>query len=322
MRPRIDIIAVTWNSAAVLRQCLESVLASDHCQHELTRVVVVDNGSADGSADVVTHFPGIELRQNKANRGFAAACNQGAKGSQADYLLFLNPDTTIEKHTIDTVVMAMSRPENVRLGICGILLRDERGKPALSCSDFPTTWSLLLEMSGLDRLDWGIFKSRHLSISELVADRDVDQVIGAFFVIRRPLFEALDGFDERFFVYFEEVDLSFRARHRGYTSRLISGASAIHLARASSNQSKAMRLFYFVRSRLLYARKHLGASSFALILLFSIFIEPLVRACAAASGSSQSSLRQVVDGYRELYVSLARTAWRQLQRQSWARGDA
>jgi N-acetylglucosaminyl-diphospho-decaprenol L-rhamnosyltransferase len=322
MHPAIDIIIVNWNSSASLQSCLASLFASARCQYDLTRIVVVDNGSEDDCADVVSQFGGVELRQNSSNHGFAAACNNGAKGSRADYLLFLNPDTEVETDAMDKVVSVISRPENAGVGICGIRLQDQAGRPSLSCSRFPTTWSLVLEMSGLDRLGRGIFKMRHFMPDDLTEDRNVDQIIGAFFLIRRALFEALGGFDERFFVYFEEVDLSLRARQRGYTARFVSGAAATHIGRVSSNQSKALRLFYFVRSRLLYAEKHLGTSSFVLILLFSVLIEPVARMCSAAAGSSESSLRQVVRGYRELYVSLARAAWRQLQRQALAREDA
>jgi GT2 family glycosyltransferase len=298
------------------------LLASVRRQHEVARIIVVDNGSSDNCAAVVNEFPGVQLRQNTSNHGFAAACNEGAAGSRAEYLLFLNPDTRVESDTVDKVIASMSRPENASVGIGGIRLQDETGEPSLCCSRFPTTWSFLLEMSGLDRLGRGPFKARHLTVGELNKDRDVDQVIGAFLLIRRSLFEALEGFDERFFVYFEEVDLSLRVRAQGYRSRYIAGASATHIGRVSSNQSKALRLFYFVRSRFLYARKHLGTPSFVLILLCSIFIEPVVRACSAATGRSQSTLRQVAGGYRELYISLARAVWRQLQRQPLARGDA
>lgn len=321
MQPAVDIIIVNWNASASLRNCLASVLASARRRWDLTRIVVTDNGSEDGCAGVVNQFPGVELRQNSSNRGFAAACNQGAAGSQSDYLLFLNPDTQLETGTMDHVISVISRSENASVGICGIRLQDEAGKSSLSCSRFPTTWSLLLEMSGLDRFARAIFKTRHMTAGELLEDRDVDQVIGAFFLIRRSLFEALGGFDERFFVYFEEVDLSLRARQHGYTTRFVAGASATHIGRVSSNQSKARRLFYFVHSRLLYAKKHMGTSSFVLILLFSVLAEPVARACWAAAGSSQSSLRQIVEGYRELYVSLARAAWRQLPRQFLVRED-
>ena len=322
MLPAVDIVIVNWNSSAALEHCLSSLLASTRSRYNPSRIVVVDNGSQDECAAVVKRFPEVELRQNGFNRGFAAACNQGAAGSRADYLLFLNPDTRVESGAIDEVVSVMSRPGNAAIGICGIRLRDDAGAPALCCSRFPTAWSLLLEASGLDRLNRGIFRPRHMSPDELTIDRDVDQVIGAFFLIRRALFETLCGFDERFFVYFEEVDLSLRARRCGYASRFVAGAAATHIGRVSSNQSKGLRLVYFVRSRLLYAKKHLGTGPFLLILLVSALIEPAVRAGAAIAGTSQSSLTQVFGGYRELCLSLVRATWRQLQRQPLAREDA
>src|SRR5207247_3592833 len=87
----------------------------------------------------------------------------------------------------------------------------------------------------------------------------VDQVIGAYFMVRRPLFEALGGFDERFFVYFEEVDLSLRARQNGWASYFLANARVYHTGQVSSGQVRGERLFYLLRSRTEYARKHWSA---------------------------------------------------------------
>jgi GT2 family glycosyltransferase len=141
----------------------------------------------------------------------------------------------------------------------------------------------------------------------------VDQVIGAFFFIRRALFENLAGFDERFFVYFEEVDLSLRARQHGCASCFLHEAEATHLGQASSNQIKALRLLFFVRSRILYCKKHMGRGSVTIILLCSVFVEPFVRLGWAAFGYSQSSVRQVLSAYRAIYTSLAGYAWRRMR---------
>jgi N-acetylglucosaminyl-diphospho-decaprenol L-rhamnosyltransferase len=322
MLPAVDIIIVNWKSSSSLQGCLANLVDSARAQHNLTRIVVVDNGSEDNCAEVVSKVPGAVFHQNSSNRGFAVACNIGASESRADFLLFLNPDTHVQPDAIDKVVSVMNRPETAHLGIAGIQLYDESGKQSLCCSRFPTTWSLFLEMTGFDRIARGIFKSRHLTTGELAEDREVDQVIGAFFMIRRDLFERLSGFDERFFVYFEEVDLSLRARQAGYTARFISGAAAIHTGRVSSNQAKARRLFYFLCSRLLYAKKHLGKPSFALICFCSIIVEPAVRICSVALGCSQSSFGQVVSAYREFYVAIVRAARRQRQRHELAREQA
>jgi N-acetylglucosaminyl-diphospho-decaprenol L-rhamnosyltransferase len=322
MLPAIDIIIVNWKSSSFLQGCLASLVDSAHAQYNLMRIVVVDNGSEDNCAEVVSKVPGAVFHQNSSNPGFAVACNVGASGSRADFLLFLNPDTHVQPDAIDKVVSVMNRPENTHVGICGIRLYDESGRQSLCCSRFPTTWSLFLEMTGLDRIDRGIFKSRHLTAGELSEDREVDQIIGAFFMIRRDLFETLGGFDERFFVYFEEVDLSLRARQSGYTARFISGAAATHIGQVSSNQNKGLRLFYFLRSRLLYANKHFGKCSFALIFFCSVIVEPVVRICSVAARCSHSSMRQVVSAYREFYVAIARAAWRQLRRRELAREPA
>ena len=306
MPPSFDVIIVNWNSSAVLERCLASLAACRRANFAISRIVVVDNASADGCAAVVNRFPEVRLIQNASNAGFAAACNQGARGSQADYCLFLNPDTALEPGTLAEVAAFMEQPASSRIGICGIKLLDEQGRVGLCCARFPTLRTCLVEMSGLDKLMPGIFRSNQFKPGELNASREVDQVMGAFFAIRRPLFEALGGFDERFFVYFEEVDLSLRARQMGAGSYFLSSASAVHTGRVSSDQSKSLRLVYYVRSRLLYSRKHWGRWSSWIVLLAGFTVEPAARICWAAFGRSQSNLAQTFQTYVNLYrVTLA-----------------
>jgi GT2 family glycosyltransferase len=191
--------------------------------------------------------PGIVAICNAENRGFAAACNQGAQGSAADYLLFLNPDTVVGDATLSSVVDFMQAPAQADVGVCGIRLVDEEGRPSTAAARFPTLPMLVGEATGLSRL--GVLPRHLLTAAECRHTRDVDQVIGAFFLIRRSLFESLGGFDERFFVYFEEVDLSYRARLAGWRSVYFAGAEAFHHGGLSSGQVRAKRLFYSLRSR-------------------------------------------------------------------------
>jgi GT2 family glycosyltransferase len=154
----------------------------------------------------------------------------------------------------------------------------------------------------LSRLWPSVFKPHLLSGSACLETRDVDQIIGAFFLVRRSLFERLGGFDERFFVYFEEVDFSMRARELGFRSRLLAEATACHHGGLSSEQVRAERLFYSLRSRLLYAAKHFSAPERGSVAAVTLFIEPLVRAAAAAG---RLSGREIVETMRA-YGMLAR----------------
>jgi hypothetical protein len=131
--------------------------------------------------------------------------------------------------------------------------------------------------------------------------REVDQVIGAFFLVRRSVFEALQGFDEQFFVYYEEVDFSRRAREAGWRSIYLANAQAFHAGGGTSNQVKATRLFYISRSRLLYAFKHFSLIGACLVLLTTLLLEPFSRSVLALARGFWLSFKETWVGYAMLW---------------------
>lgn len=259
-RPTVDIIIVDWNAGEVLGDCLRSVFEADTTGVTIDRVVVVDNASTvhrRAAPDPAAQWADrVTLIRNATNRGFAAACNQGARGSRADYLLFLNPDTTLDASALGVPAAFMSAANHQDVGICGVRMVDATGATVPSSRRFPTLAGAIGEPTGLSRLWPSMFPPLVLKPSAAADPVDVDQVIGAFFFIRRQLFEELHGFDEQFFVYYEEVDVSYRARQRGFRSVYLPAASAFHYGGFSSNQARFFRLFQSVRSRARYARKH------------------------------------------------------------------
>ncbi len=148
--------------------------------------------------------------------------------------------------------------------------------------------------------------------SECLESREVDQIIGAFFLVRRTLFEALSGFDPRFFVYFEEVDFSLRARQAGFRSYYLAGTTVYHKGGGSSQQAKAARLFYSLRSRLLYGFKHYSFLDAFTLALLTLTIEMVARLLAALASLSISKLAETIQGYTALVVCLCtkRLRWR------------
>jgi GT2 family glycosyltransferase len=128
--------------------------------------------------------------------------------------------------------------------------------------------------------------------------RPVDQLIGAFFLTRRALFEHLGGFDERFFVYFEEVDFSYRAWKQGWQSYYLSEATAYHRGQGTTDRIKGLRLFYSLRSRIQYAHKHFGRPRAVALAFGSLCIEPWSR---LALGLRDSSARATIEGYLKLW---------------------
>jgi N-acetylglucosaminyl-diphospho-decaprenol L-rhamnosyltransferase len=276
MPPSLAIVIVNWNTRDQLRECIASIKVAAQGDFVLSDVVVVDNASSDDSMHGIEGL-GVHVQsiRNSSNRGFAAACNQGAKGLHTDYILFLNPDTRLFESSLSEPLRFMQQPENAGVGICGVRLLDESGQPSTSAARFPTLRLMLGNMLRLSRFWPHAFPSQLLSASEMTASGPVDQVIGAFFLIRARLFEHCTGFDERFFVYFEEVDLSLRALQLGFSSYYLSTATAFHRGGGSSERVKAARLFYSLRSRLLYARKHFHILSVVAVVLLTIAEFPL-----------------------------------------------
>jgi N-acetylglucosaminyl-diphospho-decaprenol L-rhamnosyltransferase len=313
-QPSLDIIIVNWNTGPLIRDCLKSITQARGEGFHLDRVVVVDNNSVDGSVEgleAVSDQP-ISVIHNDTNRGFAAACNQGAAGTQADYLLFLNPDTRVFPDSLWSPLEFLEQEKNSRVGICGVRHVDDSGAFSTSCAHFPTLRIFFGQMTGLSWILPQWFPPHLMSESECLESREVDQIIGAFFLVRRSLFEALGGFDPRFFVYFEEVDFSLRARQAGYRSFYLATATAYHKGGGSSQQAKAARLFYSLRSRLLYGFKHyswLGAFTLALL---TLTVEMAARLLAALGSMSLSKLVETLQGYIALFVCLCtkRLRWR------------
>lgn len=299
--PSLDIVIVNWNAGEHLRKCLESITKTDKKDYELNHVVIVDNDSSDRSTDGLEDIllP-ILLIRNPCNRGFAAACNQGAEHCFSDYLLFLNPDTELHDTSITKSIAFMDNPTNQHVGICGIQLIDGHGATTVSCARFPTLKIFFGKMSGLNRFFPKTFPAHHMTSSELQSSREVDQIIGAFFLVRRKVFDNLRGFDQTFFVYFEEVDFSLRAKTKGYTSYYLADARAFHEGCVSSDQIKSTRLFYSLRSRLQYASKHFTRVEFICLVILTFTLELVSRLIKVICHASWSHLIELMCGYIKL----------------------
>lgn len=300
---QLALVIVNWNAKDQLRDCLDSLPVAIAPLERLgvrVTVVVVDNASTDGSAEGLPEH--VRLVRNGQNRGFAAACNQGAAlAPQAEWVLFLNPDTRLFAPSLSLPLKVLD--EQADVGIVGIQLEDEHGRVARSCARFPVLSQFLAQATGLDRLrhDWG-HAMREWDHGDT---RRVPQVIGAFFLVRGTLFRQLGGFDERFFVYFEEVDLAYRAWQAGWASLYLAEARAFHRGGGTSDQVKAHRLFYSLRSRLAYFDKHAGFGARVGIRVVSWGLEPLSRLLLLLIGRRWDEVRALAQAYRMLWWSRA-----------------
>jgi GT2 family glycosyltransferase len=300
---RVGIVIVNWNSGPLLGDCLESMSTCDQADR-IAQVVVVDNDSHDGSCDDLpdTSVP-IRVIRNDTNRGFAAACNQGAAECRAEYLLFLNPDSELLENSLRGPLEYMADPRNRDVGICGIQLLDERGRVARSCSRLPTCYSLVtmaLRMHGLSRR---LFPPHFMKEWDHSETQVVDQVIGAFFFVRSGLFEQLGGFDERFFVYFEEVDFCQRSRTLGFKTVFLASAQARHVGGGCSNQIRGRALFYSLRSRIAYAEKHFARWQSNLVLAATLLAEPVIRIGVALLRLKWKNIGPLMQAFGSLWRS-------------------
>src|SRR5262249_22579785 len=149
----------------------------------------------------------LEVVINADNRGFAAACNQGARRAKASLLLFMNPDVRVEADALETAAAYIADRTHAAVGLLRIQSVDDDGHVSRSCARTPTTPALLLQTLFLDRLCPGLVPPHFLTNWDHSDTRTVDQIMGAFLMIRRALFEKIGGVDERFFLYYEDVDL-------------------------------------------------------------------------------------------------------------------
>lgn len=303
----LDIIIVDYRAGDVLRACLHSLIEAPPREAVLARVVVVDNAPGPES---ITETDGgnlpVTVLTNRKNRGFAAACNQGAAGSIADYLLFLNPDTRITEGALDRAVMFLERSDQRQTGIVGVQLLDEAGRVARTCHHFPRPFHFLNKVLGLDRISLRRFPNGAMSDWDHLDTRAVDQVMGAFFLVRRTLFERLGRFDERFFVYFEEVDLSLRAREAGFQTVFLADAAVYHTGCGTTDQIRGQRLFFSLQSRILYGYKHFSRFSATAVLALTTVLEPVARAVPALARGSWAGIQEVAQGYGMLWHWLLR----------------
>ncbi len=297
----LSIVIVNWNAGS---QLAEAVASIEKYHHRLvSSVVIVDNASTDDSLSRVETLQDLPFKpliiRNSENCGFGKACNLGAQQAKSEYLLFLNPDAALYADTLPKALAYMENPVNAKVGICGVQLLNESGHISRSCARFPSAVGFVAHAIGLDRFFPRL--GHFMAEWDHAQTRQVDHVIGAFFLVRRELFNAMHGFDERFFVYLEDLDFSYRARQAGWRSVYLADAQAFHAGGGTSNQIKARRLFYSLRSRLLYSFKHFSWTGAFAVLLATLLVEPLSRSALALLRRSWAGLKETWAAYGMLW---------------------
>lgn len=304
MQKTFDTVIVNWNSGDQLKDCVESVIKSSFDNSTLKKVIVVDNDSKDNSLELVEalNFEKLEIIKNSENLGFGKACNIGAKDSSSDFILFLNPDAFVYEDTFVNLFEYIQKNDDEKNGVYGVQLIGDDGNIQRTCARFPKLRNFLVRVMGLNKINREFFKSFSMEYWNHNETKIVDQVIGAFFLIKKDIFKKLNGFDERFFVYYEELDLSKRVYDSGYKTIYLSEVKAYHKGGGTSEQVKALRFFYSTRSSLIYSFKHFGIFKSMIFMFFVYFIEPFTRtAFLLMKRSSFSEFLEQYKGFGLLY---------------------
>lgn len=298
---KLGVVIVNWNSDSQLKKAILSIV--EYVKEFSLEIVIVDNASTDRSLNkaLLIELPeNIRLSTilNSENMGFGYACNQGAMSLKGHYILFMNPDTYLIE-SIQPLIDFMDDSSNKKIGICGASLIDETGNIQRSCARYLSPFKSFVKTLGINRF------YQRFSVGMIEWDHKdskyVDHVIGAFYLIRRDIFETLNGFDESFFVYYEDIDLSLRANNLGWKSFYFSGVMVFHKGGGTSSQVKAKRLFYSLRSELIYLKKHFGLLRTLIPFLAIILFEPFSRSLVAVFKFSFQELKETFQAYKLLY---------------------
>ena len=289
----VDVVIVAYRSRELLRSCLESLQA--HPPAGPMSVVVVDNASADGTPEMIAaEFPEVEVIASAHNLGFAAATNLGAERGDAPFLLALNPDTALTAGALDTVISVLeTRPE---VAVVGPRLEMPDGSlDHASKRSFPTPLSALGHFSRLGRRSGA---SGRLSAyrAPAVDSGPVDAVNGAFMLMRRPVFEGAGGFDEDYWMYMEDLDLSYRLAQEGWRSWYEPAATVMHVKGGTVSGERSPRLnWHFHRGMYLFYRHHYAphhSAAFNALVYVGI-------AAKLASAVAQAALRRSLARLRQ-----------------------
>lgn len=313
--PDISIVIVSFNTKELLRQCLETTMQeSQGLNYE---IIVIDNASKDCSAELVAiQFPQINLIKSKVNLGFAAANNIGFKNAKGRYIVLLNTDAFLHPGTLRKAVIKMDKDPDV--GMAGAKLVSTDGSWQPSARMFPSLLNDFLLLSGLaDKYPDSKFYGRaDRTWASPEVPAEIDWVPGAFSIIRKSVLEKVGNFDERFFLYYEEVDLCRRIKSAGYSIWYWPDLVVTHIGGESSKTIKSQQItaggsqlaLWRMRSAYLYYRKHHGFLYTCATILMELWWHQLryLKNLSAKKADSQFKMLE-----SQNYIKLLKQAWKE-----------
>ena len=252
----VSAIVVSYNTREPLRRCLEALGGS------LEDVIVVDNGSNDGSRELVRdQFRHVRLLEPSANLGFGGANNLGAKAAAGELLLFLNADAWPVQTGVRSLVEFISARDDV--GIVGPRLSNPDGTLQRSVRGFPTVWRICTEYFFLRKLAprSRVFNAFYGAGFGHDRERDAEFLMGAVMLVRRDVFDAVSGFDERYFMFSEEVDFAYRVQRAGWRVVFTPTAEFVHIGGAATGPVWNQMYREQLRGHVLFLHEHQGPAT-------------------------------------------------------------
>jgi N-acetylglucosaminyl-diphospho-decaprenol L-rhamnosyltransferase len=264
----LSIILVNYNGAEFIFDCLSSI--KNLVDLTKCEVIIVDNSSTDHSVSLINdNFPSFKLICSQENLGFGKANNLAVACSQGEYLLFLNTDTILIENTPEILAKYLEQHQDI--AAIGSRITFEDGSYQLSCGRLP---NLVMEI--IDKIRYGLDRKWHHTFSGIydrqnLTVQEVGWLTGACLMMRRDIYEQLGGFDESFFMYFEDKDICKRVRDLGSKVVYYPNTSLIHLLGGSSQSTGKNVNAYYRHSQVYYYEKHLGRFQAEILKLYLRF---------------------------------------------------
>jgi N-acetylglucosaminyl-diphospho-decaprenol L-rhamnosyltransferase len=288
----ISVIIVSWNVTALLRDCLTSLYASDLGGKTL-EVIVVDSASSDGTPSMVkAEFPAVRLLEQTENVGYTRGNNIGLAAAAGEYLLLLNPDTTVYENALARMARYLDTHSDV--GIVGPRTLNGDGTHQPARWRFPSRRLALMETAWLRPYAGRLLADYEYAEVSAETTHDADWVQGSCLMARREVYDKIGGLDTGYVMFFEELDWCKRAADAGFKTVYLGSAQIVHYGGASTDQIGARKHIYYNESKLRYFRKVYGRG-FALVLrIFLLAIYGWQMALEWTKGvlGSQRSLRR------------------------------
>lgn len=254
---KVSVIILSWNTKEILKSCLESLIKSLEITPLNYEIIVVDNASSDGSGLMTKNqFPEVKLIGNKINLGYAKANNQGLKMAKGEFIFFLNSDTLVKPEAVTILVNYLEKNKDTAAVSPLILNHDGAIQKDPSYLRLPSCWIALFYYHKLSRsLIFKYCPTLFLSTNDFSKTQEVEQLSGAALMARRQLLNKLKGFDENFYLYFEDSDLSLRMKRLNLKLKVVPSSQIIHLGGESAKnfiKSEGRNKYYLLNFKSLF----------------------------------------------------------------------